>query len=479
VREALERMRPAVDDCLSAPTLSLSCDELLSCLDDVSALMSRMAAVQARLVSRIEASGAARALGASSTRALVRNRLRLSPYEAKRVCDLAEALDRLELLETAVADGRVNPGQAASIARSLDELPSEIGREAHAKAEAHLVDLAAQFDPADLSTLGRRLVQVVDPEWAQRFEADALRREEERAYAARGLSLVRDHLTGLTKITGLLDSEGAAVVHAVLDPLSAPGATAKPRLIDADGLPAIVDDRTPRQRRADALIDALRLVLDCGRLPNNGGDRPQVSITVGFDPLTRALGVGTLDTGVAVSPETARRLGCDANVLPAVMSGHSVPLDLGREKRLWTGPARRAIYLRDRGCAFPGCDRPPSWTQIHHVAHWADGGETNQDNGVALCGHHHRVVHQHEWRVVIAVDGLPSFIPPAWIDKHQRPVSRRCPDRVVTPVRAAARAVLAIAVRQAPPGRSRSRRGRAGTPRRRPHRRGNRTPRRC
>jgi hypothetical protein len=248
-----------------------------------------------------------------------------------------------------------------------------------------------------------------------------LRREEERAYAARGLSLARDHLTGLTRISGLLDSEGAAVVHAVLDPLSAPGANTTPRLVDADGLPAIIDDRTPPQRRADAFVEACRLLLSGGRLPDSGGDRPQVSITVGYDPLTRALGVGMFDTGVPLSPEAARRLTCDAQILPAVLDGHGVPLDLGRERRLWTGPARRAIYLRDRGCAFPACDRPARWTQIHHIRHWADGGPTDQDNGVALCAHHHRVIHQQEWRVTIAPDGLPTFTPPAWIDRHQRP----------------------------------------------------------
>jgi hypothetical protein len=419
MRGALAQLAVAVDDCQSAAMSGLSQDDLLSSLDECAVLVSRLAAVQARLVAHIEARGVARSIGASSTLALLRERLRLAPWEAKRLCQLAGWLDRLDTLAAAVGAGHVNAGQAASIGASLDDLPSDLGPEAHAKAEAHLVDLAGQFDPPDLRKLGRRLAEVLDPEWAERFEADAVRREEDRAYAARGLSIARDHITGLTRISGHLDSESAAIVKAALDPLCAPGALA--RLVDADGLPAIVDERTPKQRCADALVELCRLMSTHGPLPESGGSRPQVSVTVGFEPLTRSLGMGSFDDGVPVSPEVARRIACDANVLPAVLNSAGVPLDLGREHRLWTGPARRAVHLRDRGCAFPGCDRPPAWTQIHHVVHWADGGPTDQANGVALCGHHHRVIHQDGWRVWIAPDGLPSFTPPAWVDRQQRP----------------------------------------------------------
>jgi hypothetical protein len=420
VREALARLGSAVEDCQVSSLAALTDDDILSCLDECAALVSRVAAVQARIVQTIEVRGIARSVGASSTRSLVRDRLRLSPFEAKRLCSLAASLDALDLLGTAVAEGRVNVGQAEVIAASIEELPTEIGAEAHIKAEAHLIDLAAQFDPVDLRKLGRHLVNVVDPDWADRHAAEALRREEERAYAARGFSLATDHLTGRTRISGWLDSESAAVVRAALDPLCAPGARTG-RMADADGTPAIADERTPAQRRADALVDLCRLSLASGELPANGGDRPQVTVTLGFDPLTRALGLAALDTGEFLSPEAARRIACDAQLIPAVLDSNSAVLDLGREQRLWVGSARRAIMLRDRGCAFPGCDRPPRWTQIHHIRHWVEGGETDQANGVALCGHHHRVIHQQEWHVEIAGDGYPSFTPPAWIDAQQRP----------------------------------------------------------
>jgi hypothetical protein len=420
VREALAQLAEAVEDCQSASLASLSDEGLLSCLDACAAVAARVAAVQMRIIERVEVREIARSVGASSTKALVRDRLRLSPSEAKRLCDLATALSRLDVLATGLGEGRVNVGQAEVIVKSLGELPPELGAIERAKAEAHLVDLAAQFSPADLGTLGRHLIHVIDPDWAERHEAEAVRREEDLAYARRSFTLAPDHLTGRVRVTGWLDAEAAAIVRAAIDPLCAPGATLT-RLLDRDGLPAVVDDRSPGQRRADAIEEVCRYVLAAGHLPESGGDRPQITVTVGFDPLRQALGVGMLDTGVPVSPETARRLACDAQIVPAVLDGAGAVLDLGRERRLWSGPARRAVLLRDKGCAFPGCDRPARWTDIHHVHHWAHGGSTDLNNAVALCGHHHRVIHQDQWQVKIATDGLPTFTPPAWVDRQQRP----------------------------------------------------------
>jgi HNH endonuclease len=90
--------------------------------------------------------------------------------------------------------------------------------------------------------------------------------------------------------------------------------------------------------------------------------------------------------------------------------------------RLFVGKTRRLLELRDRGCAFPGCDRPPSWCHGHHIQAWIDGGPTTLANGVLLCGHHHRLIHQGAWQVRMAPDGLPEFIPPEWIDRNRNPL---------------------------------------------------------
>jgi Domain of unknown function (DUF222)/HNH endonuclease len=185
------------------------------------------------------------------------------------------------------------------------------------------------------------------------------------------------------------------------------------------------DLRSPGQRRADALVEVCRLVLACDQLPDNGGSRPQLAVTVNFDVLRRQLGVASLDTGEQLSPATARRLACDAMIIPAVFATTGEVLDLGRRRRLFTGAIRQALVLRDRGCAFPHCDRPPRWTDGHHIVSWVDGGATDLSNGVLLCEHHHRLIHHSPWQVRIRADGLPEFIPPVYVDPLQRPQRNR------------------------------------------------------
>ena len=146
-----------------------------------------------------------------------------------------------------------------------------------------------------------------------------------------------------------------------------------------------------------------------------------MSVTIDWDALSRDVAVGQLDTGQPLSPSATRRLACDAGILPVVLDGASVPIDVGRARRPFTGAARIAVLLRDGGCAFPGCDRPGRWCQIHHIVFWSRGGGTDRDNGVALCSRHHHVIHQGEWTVRIGPDRRPEFIPPPHIDPERRP----------------------------------------------------------
>jgi hypothetical protein len=259
----------------------------------------------------------------------------------------------------------------------------------------------------------RRILDVVAPQIADEADRKALQREEARAFRDRFFT-VSDVGDGAVRLSGRLDADGAATLRAALDPLAAPGRLSG--IATAAG-----DDRTAGQRRADALVEICRLALASQQLPEHGGDRPQVVLTVGLDPLTRAVGAGVLDTGDRLTPETVRRLACDAQVLPAILDGAGQPLDLGRQRRLVGGALRRALVLRDRGCTFPGCDKPPRWTSAHHVIHWVDGGVTNLANTVLFCGHHHRHIHHSDWTVHIGADGRPAFVPPAWIDPQQQP----------------------------------------------------------
>src|SRR5258708_37476978 len=124
------------------------------------------------------------------------------------------------------------------------------------------------------------------------------------------------------------------------------------------------------QRRADASVEISRLVLTCRKLPRDGGERPQVVVTMDLDKLQTQVAAATLDDGGQLSPAALRRLACDAHVIPAILDGKGQVLDVGRERRLFTGSLRRTLVLRDQGCAFPGCDRPPRRCEAHHATHW-------------------------------------------------------------------------------------------------------------
>jgi hypothetical protein len=128
-----------------------------------------------------------------------------------------------------------------------------------------------------------------------------------------------------------------------------------------------------------------------------------------------------LGWGGPISAEAVRRIGCDAGVTRVITDPASVPLDVGREQRTVTAGQWAALVVRDRGCAFPGCTRPAEWCIAHHITHWADGGPTDLNNLVLLCGYHHRTVHHHGWQVAMAADRRPQFLPPPWVDPDQTP----------------------------------------------------------
>ncbi|MFG1914449.1 DUF222 domain-containing protein [Micromonospora sp. NPDC048898] len=405
--EELAQADDAVAACVDDAAWALAEAELIAALDAAHRLEQRLSAVKLALVREIDGRGTARAQGASSTAVWLRERLHLTVPAARRLVDLAAALDTGNPgIRAALANGDITIDQARVIGDTVATVHTTAGTEAADKAVGVLVEWAGQFDPTLLRKLGTRILDHVAPDIADAAAKAAL--EAEAARATRDRHLTLSTLTdGRLRLTGILDTETAGLLRAAIDPLTAPSGPD--------------DQRTAAQRRHDALADLCRLTLRTTDLPEHGGDPAQIVITTSYDELTRHLGAGTLDTDLHLTPDTVRRLACDAAILPAVLGSTSQPLDLGRQRRLITGPLRRALVLRDRGCAFPGCDRPPRWCDAHHIHHWADGGTTSLANAVLLCGHHHRHLHHNDWTVQLSGDGHPEFIPPAWLDPDQLP----------------------------------------------------------
>ncbi len=245
-------------------------------------------------------------------------------------------------------------------------------------------------------------------------------------------------LDGTWSISGMLDAVGGESLH---DALSA--------LMPA---PVVGEVRPPSERRADALVDLCRAA--AAHVPTASGEKPHVSVIVDLETLRGAgesppldagppdagppdagpaisapgaenpprlartlsgtfvgtvigtlFGPGgrwrgaTLGSGTPVPPEVARRLACDAKIIPVVLGSSSQPLDIGRATRVPSEAIRRAVILRDGTCRWPGCDRPAAWTDLHHIQHWSAGGPTCIANLILLCRRHHGRVHEDGWYI--------------------------------------------------------------------------------
>ena len=131
------------------------------------------------------------------------------------------------------------------------------------------------------------------------------------------------------------------------------------------------------------------------------GQRPHLAVTVEMVTLAKQPGsrAAELEWAQPIPAETARRLARDAAITPIVIGSESDQPRADRTTRVIAGAQRKALVVRDRGCRFPGCDRPPDWTDAHHIQHWADGGETRMDNLLLLCRRHHRMVHEEGWQL--------------------------------------------------------------------------------
>jgi hypothetical protein len=131
---------------------------------------------------------------------------------------------------------------------------------------------------------------------------------------------------------------------------------------------------------------------------------------VSLEALMSGLGVAVLETGHRISAGEARRLACAAGLIPMVLGGDSAPLDLGRERRLFSKHQRIALAQMHGGCAATSCDRPPSQTEVHHLDPWHEGGRTDLRRGIPLCGRHHQMAdHPQSWRMTMVPGGSVGF----------------------------------------------------------------------
>jgi len=322
--------------------------------------------------------------GHLSTASWLATTFRLGWGHAREQVRLARALQEMPETSRALEEGEISYSAVRLLVNARNAEPAAFHR-----SEPQLVEAARRHSVPDL--------QRVTAFWRQRAERERSVDTEERLRERRALHTSVTFL-GMVRVDGDLDPEtGESLMTAIGAVLNA---EARSRERD--------DDRTPAQRRADALGEICRQWLDRSDRPVIGGERPHLTVTVGAEELARS-GAAELDHAGPVGSESARRLACDASVMRVVLSGRSEPLDISRRTPVIPPSMRRAVIVRDVRCRFPGCDRPHTWCDAHHVRHWAKGGPTSVDNLLLLCRRHHRLIHRREGFTVELVGSRPEF----------------------------------------------------------------------
>jgi len=289
--------------------------------------------------------------------AWLRSNCKLSGGAAAERVGIARQLEHLPQTQRAFASGDLGYQDVAVLARTAEH----VGVAAVRQAEASLLQAAEAMDPGQFTGVAKN--------FEHRVDAAAALAEANRAHERRYFHL-SEPSDGMVRLDGLLDAEGGAILRTTLN---------------AGMLPGKDDDRTPGQRRADALIDLCRR--KAGGSATGAGPRPHLVIRASLDTLLGTAGTpaGELKAGGLVPAETVRRLACDA-ALTRITGRGELDAEISHASRSIPPSTRRAVEARDRRCVAGSCDRPPQWTDVHHLQHWTQGGPATLPNLVLLVG---------------------------------------------------------------------------------------------
>jgi hypothetical protein len=362
---------------------------------------ARLAAREVAYVRRVADAEVAKQSGSTSTGSLIAGDFGGNRAAGDRLVRTAKNLESATLTQQALDAGEVSLEQAEVISRAVAGLPDGLDEHTKLRVEARLI---AQAKVLSLPDLRRRVLRIADlyadKQTADRDENDKLRHQEARAWAKTELwfGQARD---GLVPFGGKIPQAQADLLKNQV------GAIAAPR---RNHLDPSTEELTHSQRLGRAFCHWIERIPTDG-LPTTGGTPATLTVNIGYDSLKSQVAAATVATGTRVSASELRRIACHSGILPRVLNGKSVVLDQGRGKRLFTPAQRITLADRDGGCTRPGCDRPPSWTEAHHLDWWAaDGGNTDLNRAALLCAHDHHWVHQNnldgrlregrvEWRI--------------------------------------------------------------------------------
>lgn len=331
---------------------------------------ARLEAAEAELIAEAERSGLPQREGFGSTTAWLIARSGDPHGVCRERVQMARALRHMPRVRRAFIDGELTEARVRMLARSRETNP-----EAFTRDEALLLSHARRLGSSGFATALSY--------WRRLADTDGYLRDHDKAFRDRCLH-ASVTWRGTVRVDGHLDPESGATL------ITALGSLTDPARLDPS------DERTPAQRRADALVEICRRHLDDPDRPTVGGERPHLNLHVDVESL-RGIPAGTceLDPVGLVPPEVAERMACDATLRP-VLTQQGRVVAAGAAGRTIPPALRRAVVERDRHCTHPGCDIPAAWCDVHHIVPWADGGRTVLDNLTLLCRRHHRLAHHHE-----------------------------------------------------------------------------------
>jgi hypothetical protein len=355
----------------------------------------------ARQAARFASSNESEAQGSTSPIDWVRHHCAMSVNAAARAVATGEEAPHLTASVAALEAGRIGFAHLALMAGTSRAINASAGDDCFD--ERPLLELALEHSVSRFSFDCTHARHAAD--------AAGVLAEHVNAVTYRRLEVTRCE-DGRIAIRGILDPVGGATLRVALAPLCKPAG--------AD------DDRSRIRRNADALVELASHALDHGFTTDTRAYRTHLQLTASVETVMGLDGApgGDLEFAGAVPAATAQRLACDASIRRVLLGPDSAVIDVGRALRVPSGAARTALRVRDGGCVWPGCDRPSSWTNAHHVLHWAHGGDTDLENLVLLCHRHHWSVHEGGWRLVTADKRRVLAIPPS---SAYRP-SARAPD---------------------------------------------------